>query len=376
MWRLMHAAPIRTQLALVLATIPIVVALFGALFARVAIDIALDGSAHALATSVTQAVRVALALTVAFAAMAAGCAALLVRGSLRTIIERMHAATWAIADGDFSHRVGGRARRDELGQLAHAIDVMAMRLEQLEHARRRLLACVSHELRTPLTIIRGHAYTLGRDESDTFRRDRLQLIESESVRLAALVDELLDAATLHAGGVKLHRERCDLRDVVSASVERMTSTAAESAISLEISMPTKRCEVDADLARLQQVMANLLGNAVRHAPRASAVEITVSHGASLVIEVSNHANAIPPAIAATLFEPFVQHGVDPGGVGLGLSIARDLVDAHGGALTLSERGESGLVTFRVELPKAARRQRSELTGRFLVQPRTASAEWA
>lgn len=351
-----NAAPIRVQLLLVLATVPIVVALFGTTFARVAVAVALDGEELAIIDAVTRATRVAVGLTVACATVASFGAALLLRGSIRAGVEELQAATAAIASGGFDHRVARSDRRDELGRLADAIDTMAARLEHLEQARRRLLACVSHELRTPLTIVRGHAFTLARSEVDHARRTRFDLIESESARLAGLLDDLVDAASLHAGGVRLRPERCDLVQLVTATCSRFLDAAAEVEVAIRVRSDLRHAEVDADPARLEQVLANVLANAVRHAPARSTIEVRVYSrtGDRRIIELANRAAEIPADVAEQLFEPFVQHGGRVGRVGLGLCIARDLVEAHGGELSLVARGLDGWFTLRIDLPAPGR----------------------
>ncbi|MBC7461682.1 MAG: HAMP domain-containing histidine kinase [Thermoleophilia bacterium] len=371
MIRRFHATPIHLQVGLVLATIPIVVALFGTTFARVAIDVALDGEDTRLVHAITQAVRVAVGLTVACATVAAAGAALLLRGSIRAVIDHLRDATVAISDGQFGHRVGGERRRDELGHLAHAIDAMAMRLEQLEQARRRLLACVSHELRTPLTIVRGHAYTLARDEVDPARSARFDLIESEAARLATLMGDLLDAASLHAGGVRLARERCALRDVITGAACRVDDAAREAGVELRLGAIDARAELDVDAERIDQALVNLLLNAVRHAPSRSRVDIDVSmrDARSCVITISNRSAPIPTEVAERIFDPFVQHGSVRGSVGLGLGIARDLVEAHGGTLQLVARGVDGFVALDMELPLASKRHRVDVS-------RARAARWS
>lgn len=374
-WRWLHGRSIRTLLLVSVATIPVVVALFGVAFVRIALDVALDGEEERLVATTTRAVRVALALTVACACGAAVAVALLLWGSIRHLIRRMHDATVAIADGQFSHRISTTTRRDELGHLAYAIDSMAVRLEHLEQARRRVLACVSHELRTPLTIVRGHAFTLGRDERDPVRRDRFELIETEAERLAGLLTDLLDSATLHAGGVRLHRERSDLAARVEAALDRVDDAARAAEVTVRVDVDRRRLDLDLDPGRVDQVLANLLFNAVRHAPRHSEVRVRVRHdGAGFaVVEVANASEEIPAEVAASLFEPFVQHGSATGSVGLGLAIARDLVEAHGGQLDLVDRGEAGVVRFRMVLPAPPRIRgeqhvRSGAASRRLVEP--------
>ena len=348
----LHRRSIRAQLAIVLALVPVVAALHGAWLAPQVVDIAIEGIDGDLRERAILAVRVAVATTVLLVACASASAALLLRGSIRAVVEQLSAATCAIAAGDLAHRVGA-SRRDELGRLAQSIDAMAERLQRLEHARRRVLACVSHELRTPLTIIQGHAYTLARDESSAIRRDRLELVQCEAVRLARLVDDLVDASGMHAGGLRLQLERCDLAGLVRDRVERHRELAAQQGISLELRGAGGGVPVDLDPGRIEQVLDNLLANAVRHAAPGSTVRLRIdaARGGARIVEVENRCEPIAAAVVERMFEPFVQGGDGRGGsLGLGLAIASAIVEAHGGSIDIDAAAAMrGCARLRVEL---------------------------
>lgn len=352
----LHDAAIRVQLPLVLGAIPVTAAVYALAVVPIATDAALpDASAQAQADA-GAAVRIAVALLVASVFVATGAAALLLRGSLRATVQRLQAATDAVARGDFRHRVAS-GRSDELGELAASIDVMAERLERLEQARRRMLACVSHELRTPLTIIQGYAFTLARNEVDVIRRDRLELVQAEATRLAGLIEDLVEAASLHAGGVRLRVERCDLVQLVRADVERFGEEAAMRDLALSVAAPVGRAPVDVDPGRFGQVMTNLLANAVRHAPPGTDVTVTLDAprgGASRVV-VENRCEPMPDEVVEQAFEPFVQGAARTGSVGLGLAIVHAIVLAHGGSVQLdADAARRGVARITVELPQAAR----------------------
>jgi signal transduction histidine kinase len=357
----LHDATLRVQLPLVLAAIPTITALYA--FAVVPVD---TGPA------------VLLVASVAFATLAAG---LLLRGSIRTTVEQLQGATDAIARGDFRHRIHS-ARADELGSLAASIDCMAERLERLEHARRRMLACVSHELRTPLTIIQGHAFTLARHECDVIRRERLELVQAEATRLAGLIGELVEAASLHAGGVRLRVERCDLVAILRDEVERFEDEAEHRDLRIELRAPA-RLALDADPMRVGQVVANLLANALRHAEPGSvlAVEADEDPGGMRRVRVINRCEPIPADIAARVFEPFVQGSARSGSVGLGLAIVQALVDAHGGSVSLdAAAAATGLARFTILLPAPSRvapqpaRSERPLARRAVIVPPSLAVE--
>ncbi len=349
----LHGLAIRWQLALVLSLVPIVAALHGVWIAPLVVDVAMaDATLQARAHAVLAA-RVAVVVTVALVAIASAAAAMLLRGSIRTVVDQLAAATRAIAAGELGYRVDSR-RRDELGQLAGAIDSMAERLQRLEQARRRVLACVSHELRTPLTIMQGHAFTLARDEPCALRRDRLELVQSEAMHLARLVDDLVDASSAHAGGLRLARERCDLVDVVARQLERHQVVAADRGVELRASIRSQRIDADVDPVRIAQVVDNLLANAIRHAPAGTqvAVRLAITRRGDRVLVVDNRCDPIATRVLDSMFEPFAQGGDGrSGSLGLGLAIVAAIAEAHGGSVRVDrQRAALGQARLTVTLP--------------------------
>jgi signal transduction histidine kinase len=350
----LHGAAIRVQVPIVLAAIPVAAALHGFAVAPHVVEGALVGQDVEIVAAAVDAVRRAVLAVVVVVAATTVAAALLLRGSIRAVVDELQVATVAIAHGNLGHRLQTR-RRDELGRLGASIDTLAERLERLEHARRRMLACVSHELRTPLTIIQGHAFTLARDEPDVDRRARLELIQDESVRLAGLIAELIDASSLHAGGVRLDIDRSDLVEVARGQAARFDDAASLRGISIRLAGTRHAVHADVDAARIGQALANLLANAVRHASPGSEVVVDVDAGrasdAPRRILVSNDGDPIEPAVAARIFEPFVQGRAQVGSVGLGLAITHAIIEAHGGRITLdADRARAGRVCFEVALP--------------------------
>lgn len=352
----LNDATIAVQLPLVLLAVPVITGLYGIALTPIVVDVALEEAAPGAIAAARDALRLVVVLMVACVVATTAAAAMLLRGSLRAAVARMQDATDAIARGDFRHRVASR-RGDELGELARAIDTMAERLERLEQARRRLLACVSHELRTPLTIIRGHAYTLTRHERDVLRRDRLELIDAEAERLAALIEDLVDASSLHAGSVRLSVEPFDLVALARDQAERFTEEALQRGLRIRIRASRATVMAMVDPARLGQVLANLLANAVRHAEADGHVDVSIEapDAGACAIVVANRGEAIPAELAIGIFEPFVQGAGRSGRVGLGLAIAHALMSAHGGSLTLDvDRAARGDVRFTCEVPTGGR----------------------
>jgi signal transduction histidine kinase len=329
------------QVAAAMAIVPLLASLVAVVVVPIAVRVSLGTGAEP--ELVAQASHAAIATMLAGLAVAM-CAAIgagtLLARSVGALIERMRAATDAIAGGDTRVRIGS-TRGDELGVLAGSIDDLAERLAELEAARRDLLASVSHELRTPLTVIRGHLFTLARGASDERQRQRIELVDGEADRLAVLVQDLLDAATLHAGGLSVQRARMDLGEIAAAAADRFVPVARDAGCRLQLQTGPPRdartCRIDP--ARMHQVLGNLIGNAIRHAATGSTIEVVLAapvHG-RCELSVSNSGDAIPAELRASLFEPFVR-GSDAGRgrLGLGLAIARDLTRAMGGELRLAD----------------------------------------
>ncbi|MCZ4497369.1 MAG: histidine kinase with domain [Thermoleophilia bacterium] len=377
----LHGLSIQAQVFLLLLAVPLVVSLLGMSLAPVAVEVAMVGESDATIRAVAHAVRVAVGFVACSGFVAAIGAAAVLRGSIGSLVGCMQVATDALARGHFRHRIGSH-RTDELGRLAHAIDLMAEQLERLEAARRRMLAGVSHELRTPLTIIRGHAYTLARHEASAPHRSRLELIDAEVLRLNALVEDLVDASSLQAGGVALDRQAFSLVDLVTAAVRRFDVEAAQRGIELAVLAGAPRPEAWLDATRFHQVLANLLANAVRHADAATTVSVEVRHDGSAdehVVVVRNVGPEIPPSRAERIFEPFEQGDEQVGRVGLGLAIARSIAEAHGGSLRLSPARVAREVAFDIRIPSGppapspAVAQRPDVSRLTVLTPRGGNA---
>jgi two-component system OmpR family sensor kinase len=274
----------------------------------------------------------------------------------------------AIAEGDLSRRVPTHPESTEVGRLTSALNGMLAQIESAFRSReaseqrtRRFAADASHELRTPLASIRGFAelYRQGavREPEDVART--MSRIEGESKRMGTLVEDLLLLA-------RLDEQRPARTDPVDLAV--LAGDAAHDARGLDPGrtvrltglMPGRGPEptvVIGDENRLRQVVANLVGNAVRHTPPGTPVEIAAgTQNGVAVIEVRDHGPGLPPEHAARVFERFYR--VDSsrtrgqgGGSGLGLSIVAAVVSAHGGRVGVAQTPGGG-ATFRVELPLA------------------------
>jgi two-component system phosphate regulon sensor histidine kinase PhoR len=228
-------------------------------------------------------------------------------------------------------------------------------IERLNQVRQDFVANVSHELKTPLTSLKGYAETLleGGLEDVENRESFVRIIRDQSVRLQNLVDDLLSLADLERPDVRLRREAFDLREAVERQVTTFRARAAQAHLTLEIE-PGEEAPVVADRLRIDQVVANLLDNALKYTERGG-IRVLVGHGGSVAwCEVSDTGPGIPPDDVSRVFERFYRvdkaRSREKSGTGLGLSIVRHILALHGGRVTVASEVGRGS-TFRFEIPQ-------------------------
>ncbi len=265
--------------------------------------------------------------------------------------------------GDYSTRIH-TTTRDEVGQLAAAFNRMSRELENLEASRRDLVANVSHELKTPITAIRAHLENL-LDGVEEPNPEILQVMLAQSERLGRLVEQLLDLSRLESGEVPLRREEVALAPLVAQVVSEIEVACADRDVALTSDLPEDLPAIEADPERVHQVLFNLVDNAVRFTPEGGAVRIEAErHDGSVLVSVADTGVGIPEAALPRLFERFYRvdssRARGDGGTGIGLAIARSVVEAHGG--TIRAESEPGLgSTFTFDLPLARSSTRPALT---------------
>lgn len=241
-----------------------------------------------------------------------------------------------------------------IGYAASAIEAAALRRSQA--IQRELLSSLSHELRTPLTAIRGYASTLRQPDLtwDVVSTERfLDSISTEAARLERLVGDLLDTSAIESGVLRLQRDWCDLRLVVEAAVGLHPDRAA---VTLRLDGHLEPVWADHD--RLEQVFVNLLENAATHGARAAETDgdgtvVTLRCGdaaGTVEVEVRDHGPGLPADLGEDIFEPRVRGVTDVAGAGLGLPIARAIVEAHGGTLAAVPPDDGAGAAFLVTLP--------------------------
>ena len=247
---------------------------------------------------------------------------------------------------DAAHSLRLALEREEAG-LAHQEATALRRSQELQ---RGFLSRLSHELRTPLTAIRGYASSLMQPDV-TWDRDSqqrfLQRIAAESARLGRLVGDLLDFSAIESGILRLQRDWCDISLVLDAAVACLPPAAAAM---VEVSCDSSLPVVWADHDRLEQVFVNLLDNALGHNPPGTRVSVSaVAAGQDgISVSVLDDGAGMPSEIAGTPFEPMRRRRTPSAGAGLGLSIAKGIVEAHGGRIVLEQPGKG--TRFRIHLP--------------------------
>jgi PAS domain S-box-containing protein len=227
----------------------------------------------------------------------------------------------------------------------------------LEAAKSDFIATLSHELRTPMTAVLGAAKTLLRDDialTPERRHQLLEMIGAQGTRLTQITEEVLLANRLDRGDLRFDSERVDLSQLVRHAVETMRHDAPES---ISLSAATNgSAEAIGDRDRIEQVLVNLIDNAVKYSPDGGEVVVSTAPSAGSVrVEVADQGIGIPPAEQEAVFEKFYrgdpQHRAVPGGTGLGLYICRELVQRMGGTIGVRSRPGGGS-TFWFQLPKA------------------------
>ncbi len=237
----------------------------------------------------------------------------------------------------------------------------ATRLAEAARVKDEFLAMLAHELRNPLTPIRIAVQVLTRPEmsnsslSNTSLRNAREIVDRQLQHLTRLLDDLLDVSRITTGKVELRKETVDLATAVANALDVCRSQLDERHHSLSVSLPNEPILVEADPIRLEQVITNLVNNAARYTPPSGHIEVTVSRqNSDAVFRVRDDGIGIPADILPRVFDLFTQAdrslARSAGGLGIGLTIVRSLVELHGGAVTAASDGPGRGSEFVVRLP--------------------------
>ncbi len=248
-------------------------------------------------------------------------------------LTRMTTISREIAAGNFAVRVPSTTK-DEVGQLADAFNRMAESLEKIETLRRTLMIDVAHELRTPLTNIRGYLEALN-DGVLPPTGKTFSMLQDETMRLVKLVEDVLQLARSDAARGNLQLAAADLREMVVAALKHFSPSFAQKSIEVRLEAPEGPLPARLDASRIARVLRNLTDNAARYTPQNGRVEIRIQSGPEgrRVVYI-NDAEGLDPGDLPFIFERFYRgeksRSRQHGGAGIGLSIVKELVEAHGG----------------------------------------------
>lgn len=268
-------------------------------------------------------------------------------------LRQMVAATKAMAGGDYSQRVTATAQ-DEVGSLARSFNTMAASLAEVERQRRELVANVSHELRTPIAALRARLENLA-DGVEELDAEAVAAMLKGTERLSKLVDQLLALAQFESGAITIDRQDFLVGEVVEDAAAEVRPVNTEVRIVAEVSDGLIGA---GDPERVHEVLTNLLTNAVRHSPAGGEVKVRGAPApgpgsGGVRIEVSDEGAGVPAGDVERIFDRFYRVDAarrsDSGGAGLGLAIARSIVELHGGTIRAEPRLPTGCLVV-VDLP--------------------------
>jgi signal transduction histidine kinase len=271
-------------------------------------------------------------------------------------LDDLAAGAAQVGAGDLAYRVTPRGS-DEMIGLAQAFNHMAADLQEAEQLRQHMLADVAHELRTPLTVLQGNLRAI---LDDVYPLDKAEIasLYDQTRHLHRLVNDLHELAQAEAGQLPLTRHPVDVTALVADAVELFAPLAEAQVVTLTAAPAGRVLVVQADRARLMQVLQNLLTNALRHTPAGGAITVTVrAVGTQVELAVQDSGEGISAEHLPYVFDRFYRADAardrDAGGAGLGLAIVRALVETHGGSVRVACAGPGRGSTFVVALPAVA-----------------------
>jgi len=273
--------------------------------------------------------------------------ALLLTNRLLTPLSQVIGATQAVARGDLSARVPLRQRNDDLSSLTEGFNHMAETLERNDRERRELFADIAHELRTPLTVLRGRLEGV-MDGVYPASQEVIAPALTETYLLGRLVEDLRLLALAEAHQLHFEPQLVSLQPLIQRVIDLFAAQAAENQVSIVADFESGIPDVLIDPQRLEQVIGNLLDNALRYAPKGSQVEIGIhTTGQGVQIDVMDPGPGVPDADLGLIFNRFWREEKSrartTGGSGLGLAIARQLVESQGGTIRAFNRAAGGLL---------------------------------
>ncbi|MBI4864906.1 MAG: HAMP domain-containing histidine kinase [Candidatus Riflebacteria bacterium] len=265
-------------------------------------------------------------------------------------LTRLQVCMRGMADGDLTLRIAAPGS-DEIGDLGRWFNRMATRLQAVvgeladtDRKRRQLLADISHELKTPLTVLRGQLEAvLDNQDPGSAPQVPISVALEESDRLALLIEDLLELARMQSSEFRLNRKEVTLQRIVQKALDRFGLAVFNRRVRLERELSPEPIRMSVDHRRIEQVVANLVQNALHGVHDGGWIKVSVQpQGEGATIEVDDDGRGIPAAELQHVFERFHTGSGEGGATGLGLSIVKQLVEAHGGTVHLECRPEGGI----------------------------------
>ena len=307
---------------------------------------------------VEEAFRSASAVSLSFALLASLFAALAISAYVTRRIAgpvvRLADAAVAVADGRYSVRVEAPGLGAEFATLTESFNSMAARLETVETTRRRLLADLAHEMRTPVSTI--DAYLEGLEDGVvTVDADTVTMLRTQTTRLSRLAEDITAVSRAEEHQLDLHKQQVQAAALVAAAVDTFNDRYDERGVALSTDVAPGLPMLHVDPERIGQVLANLLDNALRHTPNGGTVTVTArATPGAVVLAVTDTGTGIPAEHLPHVFERFyrVDRARDRahGGSGIGLAIAKAIVEAHGGTVVATSGGAGLGTTVTVTVP--------------------------
>jgi signal transduction histidine kinase len=261
--------------------------------------------------------------------------------------------------GDLSQRVDANAK-DELGELANAFNAMANGLDQLEQLRRNMVTDVAHELRTPLSNIRGYLEALQDDMLEP-TPEMIHLLHEEAMTLNRLVDELQELALAEAGQLPINTREIEIAEIIEKAASSISTQAITKDLNIHLSIPEDVPPAEADPDRLDQILRNLLNNAITYTPSGGDISVNVMRKDHCIeISVEDTGVGIAPEHLPYIFERFYRADKSraraTGGAGLGLAIVKHLVEAQNGEVFVESKLDEGTkVSFTIPTHESAKK---------------------
>ncbi|WP_019201402.1 cell wall metabolism sensor histidine kinase WalK [Tsukamurella sp. 1534] len=298
-----------------------------------------------------------LAVTLGFGGAVVVCttASVVLAARLSRSVGRLSGAVRQVADGRTGVRVAPLSLGPEADDLVRAFNEMATKLESTDLSQRRLLADLAHEIRTPVSVLDGYLEAI---QDGVVRPDEetLTMLRGQTTRLARLTDDVLSVSHAEDGRLNLEPAAVEVSDLVQSAARAAWKSYSDKGVELRVRTAPEDVRVHGDRQRLDQVLANLLTNALRHSVSGGSVEIGVSAAGQrrVRIAVTDRGDGIDAEHLPWIFERFYRTDVardrDHGGSGVGLTISRAIVTAHGGHLWVESEGAGRGATFAFTLP--------------------------